>query len=189
MRSQQEILEKIRQLTSSGADPMKCQRKLLISKLRFDTAKKNNFVHVQYHNDITVKEAWNSGAKLDKKSIRHEMFDYMFHAYEFAIEQQSLHVIASVQNYIIWIWLLGHKYDKLIEDIIQMFFINSGDKDYGKPVFNLICNEMGWNIKTFYRGTEEAENEKEDIEDIRKALEIEDPKIILPGEDNFKWPK
>lgn len=150
MRSQQEIIDKIRELRKPGADPMRVQMKMLVRKLNFSSAK--DLLRRDVALDPKVVENWDKTSCLDKKFLIGEVGELMYQAYDAVIENDLKKMIMFHQIFIIFAWLLQD--DLLIRELIYKFQCGEHvplhmKKFLFKGIFDLVCENYGLRIQQY----------------------------------------
>ena len=158
MRSQQEILNKINELQKSGADPMKCQVKMLVRKLIWSNAV--DFLPAAKKHDPAVMKRWDQTSCLDKKVLIGEIGELMYQAYDAVIEFNFKKCLIFIQVFMVFSWLLRD--DTMMREIIHK--LNSSEnvplkykKFLFKGLFDLICTNFGLRWQIYCREWELAD--------------------------------
>lgn len=155
MRSQQEILLKIEEITRSQSDPMKVQRKVLIRKLDWKHAKE--FMKVDKALDPTLKSNWAVTSSQEDKLINAEMDALMYQAYDNLIEFDFGKCLIFSQIFMIFAWLT-RKGPLLNEIIFRLPLVPPDDSMkpfFFKSLFDKVCNEFALNPIAYMRDWED----------------------------------
>jgi hypothetical protein len=141
MRTQEQIVNKIKMVKAKDQDWMGTISGDLITYLEFNNAKQ--FLSDKYIRDNKIcKENWVTEIN-EKDHILNEMKEYMSFAWDKANDFRGLSASRSMDHYTAWIWLLGD------ED----YFGDLGDyKYYGKDNLKKICDKYGWDSKQWDDG-------------------------------------
>lgn len=142
MRSQLEILEKIKQIEISRVDPTGLQKTTLTHKLSWDNAKP--FVKPEKYNDETKVE-WQKHNHLEKKFLLSEMAEQVDYTYMLMAGKEWQKVIASLQVIMIIIWLMQkeHYLGIFIPEMLK------SEQDHGRTALRKLCEEFGFNWKLY----------------------------------------
>lgn len=144
MRSQKEILEKINELTpfvTSKKSLFFQQYRILVHKLQWKYA--IQFLCLEDQKEET-RINWNKTNHLEKSYIKKELAEQLDIS---AMCVQSRDEIGTMGCYFICvtlIWLLGPKWDKLQKELWELFERATTKYFYFEPIFNKICQEIGY---------------------------------------------
>ncbi len=166
MRSQKEILSKLKEFKESKSDTLGVQWKTLSRKLNWENAKP--YINSKYWYDTKEKKKWEVSSSLEEKILKQNLENLMdkavddYYAHEYVRDMANIHVFICI------IWLFGSSFDKLITEIADIFYTPKFKPNYDTIViFQLICKEFGLKWSTYeYRYNPNARG-----------------KIVLPGEE------
>jgi hypothetical protein len=125
MRSDQEILDRIKQIKESGHDWLGFEQSFLIIYLPFELAK-------PYLVEGTTPDQWEDVPR-DRDAVLAKMLDYMPFAWEKAVNRRGVSAGRSMNHYSAWVWLAGDDLGNLNEY-----------EFYGKDNLVKICEHYGW---------------------------------------------
>lgn len=133
MRTQQEILERIKKVEDS--DFLGFQRSELLAYLDFENVK-------PFLKDGVTESEW----KKETRSPTQVMIDYMPFAWDKANDKRGISAGRSIEHYVSWLWLDGN--DELSSNISDYEY-------YGKPQLIQICEYLGLDHEQWDDGVRE----------------------------------
>ncbi len=136
MRSQDEIMQQLRDRKELGHDPMGNELMEYIYALDLEHVNK---AFAEMRPDEEPLKEHNQLYATDEKML-HVMQDYIDFAYNKIEQQRGLSAERSVLHYIAWLWLIGN--DALYEKADAMYQKNY--RDYGRPIIDMIADHYGW---------------------------------------------
>jgi len=144
MRTQKEILEKLKEIEETKTDPFRVQFEILVHKLTWANAK-DKYVNPKYH-DTEHRQRWRKRAKLDLKALEEEiqeLIDSMACSY-FDKDYQKL--LAQFHCTIAFLWLMGPKKDTFLKYIFKS--MQNFQEDGGYVLMRMLCYnfDVEWKI-------------------------------------------
>lgn len=136
MRTNEEIVDRIRSEEVLGRDMFGFERGDLLSYLDFETAK-------QFLKTDAKGENWKTLPR-DRESVLKQMQDYMEFAWDKANGKRGLSAGRSMSHYMAWVWVVGDD----LGDLTKYEF-------YGKDNLVKICERYGWDHKIWDDGVRE----------------------------------
>ena len=136
MRTQKEILARIKTIQDSGADIFGTEVGDLVGALEFKNAK-------PFLNKGVKAKDWKQ-----TKDFKKEMIEYMSFAWEKANDKRGLSAMRSLQHYRNWLWLDG---DEEIWPTLDEY------EHYGKEHLITICGYLGLDPNLWDDGVRENE--------------------------------
>lgn len=137
MKTQEQIVEKFKELVKSGEDFFGVMRNDLIVYLDFVYAK-------EFLKDEITEEEWNNDKKsYCDESVIKEIAEYMPFAWDKANNCRGLSAGRNMDHMYAWCWLLG--LDELAES-------TKGYDLYGKPQLKAICEHFNLDWKQWHNG-------------------------------------
>lgn len=152
MRTQQEILERIKSLQEDESNLLDFQRQDLVASLDYKNAKP--FLK---KDSTTTKKEWE---KIKLVDFRKKMIDYMDFAWEKANNCRGLSAVRSLEHYISWLWLDGDD---------ELHLTLNEYKHYGKDHLRKICEYLGLNPDDYDDGIR-----------VNDESELEQPTNYIP---------
>ncbi|QGH73062.1 MAG: hypothetical protein [Siphoviridae sp. ctCJE6] len=147
MRTQEEILKKIREIKLSGVDPTRMQQKVLIHKLTWENAQP--FLREDSRDSVNLKVEWPKRAGLDREILMDEIADQADYTYMLIADQDFIGVMTSLQILMVQIWLLGARGEKFLHIFVpEMMRCRA---DFGRMTMRKLCEEFGFNWKLYER--------------------------------------
>lgn len=125
MRTDEEIIERLKEIDEKGEDFLGTRRAELVHMLSAGQARP--FLKM----DVDPGD-WKRGER-DRESILKRMLDYMPFAWNKAINCRGISAGRSMEHYLEWIWLLGDDPGFLEEY-----------EFYGKDNLVKVCEKYGW---------------------------------------------
>ena len=131
-RTQEEIINRINALQTSGDDPFGFERTDLVEWLSFENASP----HLK---EGISEEEW-AEHELKRLPVREQMIDYMPFAWEKANDEKGISAYRSMAHYTSWLWLDGDDY---------LWTTLKDYDDYGRPQLVDICKYLGIDWEPF----------------------------------------
>ena len=125
MRTTDEIVSKIKEVSASGHDWLGTEQTDLIVRLAFEDAR-------QFLKEDAKADEWKQLPRAPEE-IKKEMLAYMQFAWEKANDQRGISAGRSMNHYSAWVWLCGDD----LGDLNNYDF-------YGKGNLVKICSHYGW---------------------------------------------
>lgn len=139
MRSDEEIVQRLREVASNGRDWMGVEQGDLVMRLPFEAAK-------PFLKETATAESWGKAKPRDETGIKAEMLDYMPFAWDKANNRRGLSADRSISHMNAWLWLMG--WDAAAKQMEDDDLYNC----YGKPQLRAICEAFGWDWKQWDDG-------------------------------------
>lgn len=143
MRSQQEILNHIKKIQSSGVDPSGLQQKVLIHKLSWENA-----LPFLGKKDAETQQYWLQHCLMDREVLVKEIEEQVDYTFMLMANKDLKGIFISLQIIMVKIWLLGHWKEQFLSHYVPEVF--SFAKDYGRSIMKMVCEEFGFDINTYY---------------------------------------
>lgn len=125
MRTDEQIVARIKEIEAAGLDWLGTERTDLLIRLPFSAAK-------PFLNDEAKEDEWTQQPR-DRDSVLEEAFDYMPFAWDKARNCRGISAGRSLNHFSAWMWLIGEDFGDL-----------NTYQHYGKDHLKAICDRFGW---------------------------------------------